>query len=915
MGITKLLIVQLFLSISITVSAQQGTIKGMVIDKKTNEPLVGATILLDGTTTGIMTDFDGNYQIENINPGTYTIRCSFISYETIFREKVTIGPDKVLELNFELGESTVEIEDVKVVAKANRESESMLLLDQKDAVISRESIGARQLSTQGVSDAASAATKITGITKQEGTKTLNIRGLGDRYNTTTLNGLPLPSNDVENKNIDLELFATDVIEYIGVEKIFGAGMQGDFAGANINIVSKKHYGDDFFRVGLKSGLNSQAMKADKFLLADGAGYFGFYNESAPASMSDYDVFKNHWNPQEEKVYPHSGLSLSGGKNFNFKNSSLSAFATLSFENEYKYSNIIEGKYDVDGRAIKEFNGDQYNYLTQSTGLLNLTYSGSKSSYSFNSVLMNTSDESLKNLRGFVRDVAENDGLVRRSEFVRTTALVNQILGEHRVTDKMNLNWGVAYNHILNVIPDRRHNTLNHENDNEPNTFYFATNDDANNNRYFHELKENEYAANISLDYQFGKSVNNQPSRGKLTVGYSAKYKERSFTATQFLHEIVTNRPLNAEGTNIDDYFNDGNLQAGIFRLKTYSAYDFIIPSTYEAEQTINAGFTSVDYNLTDKFLISAGVRLENVSQKIKFSTTIRSGEKNFTELNAFPSLAFKYALSDKTNLRLSSGLTYTLPQFKETAPFLFEGTTDATVGNEFMYPSKDYSVDLKWEYFPKSDELFSAAFFGKYIADPMNKFVTASSTNDFSYANTGDWAKLYGLELEARKNLVSSNNGKLSKKLFLQSNMTLMHTRQELDNEKIQEETDYVYADFNKNHEVLQGAAPFIANTVLSYQMAWGENRCSVTPAMVYNYTSDRLFLIGYSTIPNQVDKAFHSLDFVLTSRLKKFGLNFSAKNLLNPSIDRVQENTSGDKIVRSYSNGIKLSFGFTYEL
>lgn len=915
MGIKKLVIFQFFLNMSLFVLAQQeATIKGLVTDVKTKEPLVGATVMIEGTTIGTVTDFDGIYRIEHIKPGNYTVRCSFISYETILKEKVIVAPGQTLEINFALKESTVEIEDVKVVGKANRESESMLLLDQKNATISRESIGARQLSAQGVSDAASAATKITGITKQEGTKTLNIRGLGDRYNTTTLNGLPLPSNDAENKNLDLELFATDIIEYISVEKVFTPAMQSDFAGANINIVSKKQRGEDFFKIGLKTGMNTEAVGTDKFYMEDGPGFLGFYSESTPASMESYNVFKNSWNPKEQTVYPHAGLSLSGGKTFNLAdNSSLSGFATISFENEFKYSQAFEGKYNADGERKKEFEGEQYNYQTQTTGLLNLSYSCNKSNYYFNSILMNTSDESLKNFGdAYIRDVAENDGLVRRFEFTRTTALVNQLLGEHTINDKTDLNWGVAYNHILNVIPDRRHNTLNHENDNEPDKLYFATNDDANNNRYFHELTEDEYAANINLGYQFGEPVNNQSSRGKLTIGYSGKYKDRSFIATQFYHKIINNQAVDAEGMDIDSYFNDENLQDGDFRLLTFSSPTLILSSTYDGEQFINAGLVNVDYNLTGKLLVSAGVRAENVRQKIKFNTTLRSGEEDFTEFNVFPSLAFKYALSDKTNLRLSSGITYTLPQFKETAPFLFEGTTDATVGNEFLYPSKDYNVDLKWEYFPKVSELFSAVVFGKYISDPMNKFVMASASNDFTYANTGDWAKIYGLELEVRKELLSINNGTKSHKLSFWGNMTLMHTNQELDNEKVDEETDYVYSDFDKNEEELQGAAPFIANASFSYTLQWDQDH-SLTPAVVYNYTSDRLFLIGYSDVGNQVDKAFHSLDFVITSKLKRFGINLSAKNILNPTMERFQENTIQDILVRSYKNGTKISFGISY--
>jgi hypothetical protein len=188
MGIRKLLLLQLLWISSLFAVAQNGTIKGLVKDKNTNEPLVGATVVLEGTTTGTITDFDGNYTVENIKPGTYTLRCSFISYETKQIPNVQVKAGQSLTFNFDLGESTVEIEDVKVVAKANRESESMLLVQQKNAVLATQAIGAQEISRKGASDAEAAVTKVSGISKKEGENNVFVRGLGDRFNATLLKG-------------------------------------------------------------------------------------------------------------------------------------------------------------------------------------------------------------------------------------------------------------------------------------------------------------------------------------------------------------------------------------------------------------------------------------------------------------------------------------------------------------------------------------------------------------------------------------------------------------------------------------------------------------------------------------------------------------------------------------------------------
>jgi hypothetical protein len=199
---------------------QKANIKGKITDKKTGEALIGASVYIEGTTLGTVADFDGNFKISNIpvTQNKIKLTCSFISYKSKTISDIILEDGKTYTYNFNLEESTVALNDVKVVAKAKRESEVVLLLDQRKSTTIKQSIGAQELANQAVSNAASAATKITGVTKSSGTKGLNVRGLGDRYNSSSLNGLPLPSNNAEFKNIDLEVFGTDIIEYIDVKK-------------------------------------------------------------------------------------------------------------------------------------------------------------------------------------------------------------------------------------------------------------------------------------------------------------------------------------------------------------------------------------------------------------------------------------------------------------------------------------------------------------------------------------------------------------------------------------------------------------------------------------------------------------------------------------------------------------------------
>jgi hypothetical protein len=209
----------LFFVLILNANAQKAVLRGTVSDLKTEETIVGASVFFEGTTTGAMTDFDGRFEMKNITPGNYTLKCSFISYEPQEKEIVLSAGDEK-SFDFKLGEAVVQVEEVKVVARANRENETMLLIDQKEAEGIKESIGAQRWSILGVSDAASATSKISGVTKNEGSGDIYIRGLGDRYLSTTMNGLPIPSDDVAKKNIDLNLFSTDVIKNVGISKTY-----------------------------------------------------------------------------------------------------------------------------------------------------------------------------------------------------------------------------------------------------------------------------------------------------------------------------------------------------------------------------------------------------------------------------------------------------------------------------------------------------------------------------------------------------------------------------------------------------------------------------------------------------------------------------------------------------------------------
>src|SRR5690606_31202940 len=255
---------------------EKGTIVGKLTDKEAdNEPLPFANILIKGTIKGTTTDFDGLYSIENVEPGVYTLIFSFVGYETQ-EVNIEVVSGKVTEVNVALGASAAALDEIVITTTTKRESEVALLLEQKKAVEIKQTIGAQELSRKGVGDVATAVTKTSGVSKQEGSNNIYVRGLGDRYNSTSINGLPVTSNDPEKKNISLDIFSTDIVEFISIDKVYGPTISGDFAGGNVDITSINYKGKGMFEFSVGTTVGTNAINNhDNFKLQDGPSRFGF----------------------------------------------------------------------------------------------------------------------------------------------------------------------------------------------------------------------------------------------------------------------------------------------------------------------------------------------------------------------------------------------------------------------------------------------------------------------------------------------------------------------------------------------------------------------------------------------------------------------------------------------------------------
>lgn len=908
----KFLLITLFIGLA-AFSQNKGTVSGTITDKDlNNESLPFANVMIKGTTIGASTDMDGKYAL-NIEAGSHILQISFVGYESI-DVPFTVKANETIIIDKALGSGSVKLEDIVITNTVNRQKEASLLLEQKNAVEIKQNIGAQELSRKGVSDVGTAVTKTTGITKQEGSGTIYVRGLGDRYNSSTMNGLPIPSNDPEKKNISLGIFSTDIVEYISIDKVYGAKMYGDFAGGNVDIISKDFKGKSMLEVEIGSSINTNAIGQDDFMLQRGPKKTGFTNADIPNDPLNTFSFKNSLAPVKEN--PLSGnFAIRGGKSFKVgSEGKLSLFATAGFENGYAFREGINKSVNAQAANIKSFDQKTYSYNTSTTGMFNAGYRlNSNHKISYNFLFVNSSSQVNDEYKGFIRDLAEdNNGMIRRGTYTQNQLMINQLLGSHKINDRLDFNWATSFNKIESQMPDRTQNTLAFSE--AQNGYLFADNAATDNHRYYQSLVEDEFAVNVSGDYKFKKDADEE-FKGKLTLGYNGRFKQRDFEATQFNFSIANEQTNTVvDPYNLNAFFNVENFNNGFFTIETFSGSN-IKPQTYNGEQNIHAVFGNIEYKFSPKFTAVVGVRGEQIFQDVTWKTQIDNSGKNnsFDRNEVLPSVLLKYELNDKNNLRLAASKTYTLPQFKERALFVYEDVTEVKVGNPYLYPSDDYNLDLKWEFFPKKEELISFTAFGKYIQNPINEITLASSTNDISFLNTGDSGYAVGAEFEIRKNIFQFGEEDTNK-LTAGFNASYMKTNQKLDSEKVRSETDYNITLTN-DEDAFTGASDLLLNGDLSFVKNWEQSEASVMTTLAYSYFSDRIYALGTEQKGNLVDKAVGTLDLIIRSKLNKnLGLNVSAKNLLDPKVERTQENAGGDVLVLSYKKGMFVSLGLTYQ-
>ncbi|SEK92563.1 TonB-dependent Receptor Plug Domain [Aquimarina amphilecti] len=946
----KLFTVIALFYLGLNFAQETGSIAGKLLDKEVNnQPLPFANIVITGTTMGTSSDFDGKYELTNIPPGTYTLEFSFTGYETLRIPEVIVEPDKVTVIDTALGATAAALEEVVIKVQTNREREEALLLEQKNAVQIKESIGAEQLTRLGVSNASAATTKISGVSKAEGSGDIYVRGLGDRYLSTTLNGLPIPSDNIDKKNIDLELFPTRFIGNVSISKTFAPSNSADLASGNIDIVSKQVTKTKDIGISISAGVNSNVTDNDIFnnfktTANNNDISLGIYSREFEANNLVNALTQQPWNTTEAATPINYGFGFNiGGILGEARNFKLYFSGGQSVDHEYREGLFREYDQGNLRDVVPEDDLRRWLRTVNSTAMLHSQYKISDDhKLSFNSFVINkVFEETLEAGRERTTEFFEElDNIEEGTQFLRDQNIKNtflsatQLIGEHTLSKKNNLEWAAGFNYLVANEPNRIRNEVNILNDN-PNT---PENEDGiielgftggfQQRKSVQEINDQEINARIS-DKWILKQNQDEEGIFVLNIGGDFRNKTRDFLS-QFFGVEEGNVEINP--TSIDalgDIFTQQNFDTGALQLNTQPI------DTYDAEllsYSGNANFTGT----FNKFTAQVGIRYQKDEIDVNFDVgnfvnpltgQARIGSSNKEYDNFYPYLNLKYSVNEKLTLRLSGSLGQTLPEFKEIAPFQYVSQVGQVFqGNPNVERSQNYNVDFKVEFFPENDELISFSAFYKRIEDPINRGLQRGGEDIFSYFNTGDRARILGFELEGRVYIIKKRES--NPNLRLSGNISYLDHVQDLKDVIREDGTLQQTFKYGNRTEIgLEGASDWISNLSLTFNS--GE-KFPYEFTLTGNYTSDKIFALGAPRNQQQpdiffngeiIEKGFVTLDFIANKQINDhWSIGLTAKNLLNPTIERtqfIQEVVSGDQFedtILSYSTGINTSLSVSYK-
>lgn len=907
--------------------AQKGLVKGTILDGKTAETLIGTTVLIQGTTIGTITDFDGNFLISAVDPGTYNLVISFVSYETqIQKIEVAAGKETVLEIR--LQPVSLDIGEVKVVARKRTNTEMSLLstLKTNDLIVS--GISAQQISKSQDKDAAEVIRRVPGITITDG-RFVVVRGLIERYNTVMLNNATAPSFEADKRAFSFDAIPSGLIDNILIYKSPAPELPADFAGAAIDVQTKNAADENSFELSYGLKYSENATFNNNFLKHEGSptDWLGWDNgyRNIPAGVPATDVFTKLYNWQDLAAYQSGTAELTRISNL-FKNNwstfrktpffDQNASATLlrrftlgkvsvgnvtsfNWNLASEYLEIVRREYqdyDAEREVLhKDFDfDDARSKQTAKMGLIhnwNFIY-GKNQKLEFRNFLNQTGVHATSVRDGvnyYNVETLRLFDLKFESRFVYS----GQLAGEQLfANDRTRLNWMAGYAFTNRKQPDNRRLTWVQNLDpadersgeyalriqNVPNAYMAG--------RLWIDMAENITDGKIDLTHHF--SLFNAQTPWQLKAGLFHEQKKRDFNS-RLIGAVAVSRPPDIFYNPVEQIFSSENLYFD--QTAPYTEHGIAYrdntreKDNYNATDQLTAGYVGLKIPFSPRLYLYGGIRAEKWNRLITgfYPVSDEVGNLDIVRdtLNLFPSANLVYNFNEKNQLRLSYGKTVNRPEFREMSNFDYQDFDLFALihGNEELQNAYIHHFDFRYEWYPSAGETVSLAAFYKTFQNPVEVFLIPAGTGyDYKPFNTGE-AHSMGLELDVRKSLAGLETAGSGLVRFFKD-LTVVFNASAISS-KINTEKQ---AFAREKERIMQGQSPYIVNVGLFYQ------KNGTNMSLSYNNVGKRIAYVGTPVNPHTWELSRNSLDLTLQKNIgKRVQLKAGIKDLLNEPVQFVQ--------------------------
>lgn len=925
--------------------AQKGTIRGSVIEDATGETVIGANIMVKDTQIGTITDLDGKFSL-SLEPGTYTLQISYISYSTLTIEGIEVKAGEVTLLNeMRLQEENTELEEVIITAEAVRNTEAALLTMKQKAPAMMDGISASQIRLIGDATAVEAAKRVTGVSI-EGGKYVYIRGLGDRYSKTMLNNVDIPGLDPDRNTLQMDIFPTNLIENITVTKNFTADLPADFTGGMLNIELKDFPEERIFDVSVGTSFNPSMHFNGDYLTYEGGStdFLGFDDgtRELPAGVrgdvpqifvapdEEVNAFAQRFDPELGATRQTSGMNFSAamtvgnqvelkskakidesGENFMQVNPKLGYIFSLSYKsNVTYYDDYINAEYQ---RSLSDPSLTELTYANIQTGELSESnvligaLGGLAYKTEFTKLRLTAMHLQNGESRAARFQIDDNGAAVGRSGFFAISdnleynqrSLSNILLNGKHVLGKSGweIDWRVSPTFSISDDPDIRRTSFTRQE--ATGNFFFNAGAGGNPTRIWRDLSEiNAVAkADVSKNYEF----NGEDAVFKF--GISHVYKQRDyeilifnvvprFSGTQVWEETDPNLVL-------QDRFLFPNAPNGMYYQSGNSNPN---PNAYESNVHNTAFYVSNEFTPLTNLKTIIGVRAENYVQRhTGRDQTYASGdtengnnldnEKVLESLDLFPSLNLIYSLQEGHNIRASYTRTIARPSFKELSFAQILDPVSNRFFNGALFQYSDWDGNLTETRIDNIDlrwELFQEA--GQLISisafykgfDKPIEMVRIPEQQTTTEFQPRNVGDGRLFGLELE---LRKNLEFITPSLgnfIFNSNVTLIESR--IDMTETEFRSRKTFEREGQNIEDTREMAGQ-APYVINAGLSYANYDAGMEAGFFYNVKGPTLTIVGVGLYPDVFSEPFHSLNFSIN---KRFGakentkIDFNVSNILN---------------------------------